>query len=153
MPHYSAWGPAAQHLSRLPPTPPEYHNAYMTPMSNVSDQGYYPVRGYHGRHGSSREHSERYLQNPAYTVQHSSHAHPRMNHMSFDSYAQGVPAYQYGAAAAPILPPIRAPGVIDPFHYEQQEKKEEKPTGGVAQHLDYEMDVMANFVAEMAQNL
>lgn len=145
MPHYSAWGAQAQHLSRLPPTPPEYQNAYMTPMSSTSDQSYYPVRGYHGRHSSSREHSERYLQNPAYTV--SSHAHPRMKHMPYDNYN-----YQYAGAAAPILPPIHAPGAIDPFHY-RQEKKEEKPTGGVAQHLDYEMDMMASFVAEMAQKL
>lgn len=147
MPHYSAWASNAHHLSRLPPTPPEYQNAYTTPMSTASDQSYY--RGYHGRHSSSREHSERYLQNSAYSVQHSSHAHPRMNHMSFDGY----PAYQYAGAGAPILPPIHAPGAIDPFHYGRQEKKEEKPTGGVAQHLDYEMDMMASFVAEMAQKL
>lgn len=120
-------------------------------MTPTSDQGYYPVRGYHGRHSSSREHSERYLQNPAYTVQHSSHAHPRMNQMSYDSYPQG--AYQYANGAAPRLPPIHAPGAIDPFNYGRQEKKEEKPTGGVAQHLDYEMDMMASFVAEMAQSL
>ncbi|ETN41069.1 uncharacterized protein HMPREF1541_03004 [Cyphellophora europaea CBS 101466] len=155
MPHYSAWGPSAQHLARLPPTPPEYHNAYMTPMSTTSDQGYYPVHGYHhSRHSSSREHSERYLQNPAYTAQHSSHAHPRMSHLPYDGYSHGLPTYQYATAPAPILPPIQAPGgAIDPFHYGHQEKKEEKPTGGVAQHLDYEMDLMASFVAEMAQKL
>lgn len=125
----------------------------MTPMSTASDQGYYPVHGYHGRHSSSREHSERYLQNPAYTVQHSSHAHPRMSHVPYDSYPQVVPGYQYAAAPAPILPPIRSTGAMDAFHYGHQEKKEEKPTGGVAQHLDYEMDLMASFVAEMAQKL
>src|SRR5699024_8529153 len=31
--------------------------------------------------------------------------------------------------------------------------KEEKPTGGVAAHLDYEMDQMSDFVAEMAQGM
>lgn len=36
---------------------------------------------------------------------------------------------------------------------EQQKQKEEKPTGGVAQHLDYDMDLMASFVAEMSQKL
>ena len=70
-----------------------------------------------------------------------------MNHMPYDNYN-----YQYAGNAAPTLPPIHAPGAIDPFHY-RQEKKEEKPTGGVAQHLDYEMDMMASFVAEMAQKL
>jgi hypothetical protein len=39
--------------------------------------------------------------------------------------------------------------------YVQQEHKpkEEKPTGGVAQHLDYEMDVMTLFVTEMTQEV
>lgn len=32
-------------------------------------------------------------------------------------------------------------------------RKEEKPTGGVAAHLDYEMDQMSDFVAEMAQGM
>ncbi len=31
--------------------------------------------------------------------------------------------------------------------------KEEKPTGGVAQHLDYDMDLMSSFVAEISQKL
>lgn len=35
----------------------------------------------------------------------------------------------------------------------EQQKQEEKPTGGVAQHLDYDMDLMASFVAEMSQKL
>lgn len=42
-------------------------------------------------------------------------------------------------------------------HYQTQQvetkPKEEKPTGGVAQHLDYDMDMMSNFVAEMSQKL
>lgn len=121
----------------------------MTPTSAMADSSFYPVNGYHSRHGSVREHSERYHQNQPYNGQHSSHAHPRMN-LSYDGYAQGP--YPY-AAPAPILPPIRAPVAIDPFQYAPQEKKEEKPTGGVAQHLDYEMDVMSCFVAEMAQKL
>jgi hypothetical protein len=120
-------------------------------MSGCADQSYYPVHGYHGRQGSSRDHSERHMHNNSY--QHGSHSHPRMNHMAYDGYPSGVSAFQYGGAPAPILPPIRSSGAIDPYHYVQPEKKEEKPTGGVAQHLDYEMDVMACFVAEMAQKL
>lgn len=48
---------------------------------------------------------------------------------------------------------------MDPFagsHAHQRtesKQKEDKPTGGVAQHLDYEMDLMASFVAEMSQKL
>ncbi|KAK6838557.1 hypothetical protein RU639_000468 [Aspergillus parasiticus] len=36
---------------------------------------------------------------------------------------------------------------------EQQQRKEEKATGGVAARLDYEMDQMSDFVAEMAQGI
>jgi hypothetical protein len=71
--------------------------------------------------------------------------------------------------AAPVLPPpIRANNVqlppmdstIPPQYRRQdlivppeQPVKEEKPTGGVAAHLDYEMDQMSDFVAEMAQGM
>lgn len=76
---------------------------------------------------------------------------------------------QYGAG--PILPPIRPSVQLPPMDSaippqyrrhqetalpqpeEQQRPKEEKPTGGVAAHLDYEMDQMADFVAEMAQGM
>ncbi|MCJ1310270.1 hypothetical protein MMC25_003932 [Agyrium rufum] len=43
--------------------------------------------------------------------------------------------------AAPAPAPVQTP------------VKEEKPVGGVAAHLDYEMDQMADFVAEMAQGM
>lgn len=70
---------------------------------------------------------------------------------------QVVPTqFPYAPVAAPILPPLRVAGAIDHFgRYTQQEQKqkEEKPTGGVAQHLDYEMDVMTLFVVEMTQEL
>lgn len=36
---------------------------------------------------------------------------------------------------------------------QQQSRKEEKATGGVAAHLDYEMDRMSDFVAEMTQGM
>ena len=164
MPHYSSWGPSAQQ-ARLPPTPPDYQNAYLTPMSAVSDQAYYSTQSYHARHASSRDRSDRYHQVPAYASQQSlsSHAHPRMSHLRSQDYQlQGFPTqvlptqFPYGPSAAPILPPLRVAGGGDPFgRYPQPEQKpkEEKPTGGVAQHLDYEMDAMTLFVAEMTQDL
>ncbi|KAL2222759.1 putative cyclin-like protein [Thermoascus aurantiacus ATCC 26904] len=81
---------------------------------------------------------------------------------------QGAPQALFGPlAAAPVLPPIR-PSVqlpsmdsaIPPQYRRQellmqpeQQPKEEKATGGVAAHLDYEMDQMTDFVAEMAQGM
>lgn len=159
MPHYSSWGTTAQQ-NRLPPTPPEYQDPYLTPMSTVSDHGYYLSHGYHSRHTSSRNQSDKYQ--PTYTAQRSqsTHAHPQMTHMPAADYStssyntQIMPQYPYHAA--PILPPIRVADAIDAYgaHYIQPEpKKEEKPTGGVAQHLDYEMSLMSSFVTEMAQKL
>ncbi|RMZ77928.1 hypothetical protein DV738_g4089, partial [Chaetothyriales sp. CBS 135597] len=115
MPHYQAWGANAQ-SNRLPPTPPEYQGSYLTPMSAVSDHGFYPAAAYHGRSSSSGEASERYC--------HAAYPHPPSRSLSTHSHHHVGP-----------LP------------------AEEKPTGGVAQHLDYEMGLMSAFVAEMAQDL
>ncbi|RLL93268.1 hypothetical protein CFD26_101394 [Aspergillus turcosus] len=67
-----------------------------------------------------------------------------------------------------VLPPIRAGLQLPPMESaippqyrrqdmmmqpEQQQRKEEKATGGVAAHLDYEMEQMSDFVAEMAQGM
>ncbi|GCB25154.1 meiotically up-regulated gene 80 protein [Aspergillus awamori] len=68
---------------------------------------------------------------------------------------------------ANVLPPIRNNVQLPPMEsaippqYRRQEmmvqpepqRKEEKATGGVAAHLDYEMDQMSDFVAEMAQGM
>lgn len=70
-------------------------------------------------------------------------------------------------ATAPVLPPIRSNVQLPPMdsaippQYRRQDvrmqaeqrPKEEKATGGVAAHLDYEMDQMSDFVAEMAQGM
>lgn len=67
----------------------------------------------------------------------------------------------YPSAHVPLLPPIR---VLDRTHGDYQlsrskrappvpPPKEEKAVGGVAAHLDYEMEQMASFVAEMAQGM
>lgn len=68
----------------------------------------------------------------------------------------------YAAVNAPLLPPIRVP---DRSHREDHQHlqskraqptkppKEDKAVGGVAAHLDYEMEQMADFVAEMAQGM
>ncbi|KIX03144.1 uncharacterized protein Z518_06695 [Rhinocladiella mackenziei CBS 650.93] len=166
MPSYHGWGPNGQH-SRLPPTPPEYQTAYLTPMSAVSEQGFYPSQGVHSRRShSSRDYNDRYQPPPAYTAQQSlsgqvarlGHAQPSQEYPYPPPYAQAGPQYGYPTVGAPLLPPIRVSEAIDfPAHYAQQhpepKPKEDKPTGGVAQHLDYDMDLMSSFVAEMSQKL
>lgn len=69
-------------------------------------------------------------------------------------------------STANMLPPIRSNVQLPPMEnaipprYRRQEavsrpenRKEEKATGGVAAHLDYEMEQMSDFVAEMAQGM
>ncbi|KAK5464758.1 hypothetical protein LTS15_001320 [Exophiala xenobiotica] len=166
MPSYHSWGPNGQH-SRLPPTPPEYQNDYLTPMSAVSERAFYQSQNYRPRRSlSTRDYNDRYQAPPAYTAQQplASQA-ARLGHASVSQeypYPQPYPQvggqYGYPAVGAPILPPIRVTDGMDfSAHYAQQhtesKPKEEKPTGGVAQHLDYDMDLMSNFVAEMSQKL
>jgi Cyclin len=176
MPSFQPWGPPTQ-ASRLPPTPPEYQPLYQTPASMMSEQTYYPPPSdYQARHGQSgRDFIDRYSQGTAYASQHSTstqnHSHLSQMHGSQDyrkvpPYVAQIPShYQYGnMAAAPILPPIRArDGALDPVATQyrvqdariqsQQKTKDDAPSGGVAAHLDYDMDLMANFVAEMAQGM
>ena len=67
----------------------------------------------------------------------------------------------YAAANAPILPHARAQepsidqyGLARPTQAQSAPKsKEEKVVGGVAAHLDYDMEQMAKFVSEMAQGM
>ncbi|RMZ88267.1 hypothetical protein DV736_g4497, partial [Chaetothyriales sp. CBS 134916] len=160
MPHYQPWGASAQ-PNQLPPTPPDYQGSYLTPMSAVSDHGFYPAPNYHGRSSSSGETGDRYGNTYPPTRSLSTHSHHHISHMPTAEYPiQGypppvMPQFQY--PAGPMLPPIRSVDSIDTygqgFAQQQPPKKEEKPTGGVAQHLDYEMGLMAAFVAEMSQDL
>lgn len=164
MPSYHNWGQSGQH-SRLPPTPPEYQTAYLTPLSAVSEQGFYPTQGYHSRR-SMREYNDRYQPPPAYTAQPSlagqvanlGHAHPAQEFPYPQPYNMTGSGYWANPIGAPILPPIRVTEALDfPTHFGGQhtesKPKEDKPTGGVAQHLDYDMDLMSRFVAEMSQKL
>jgi hypothetical protein len=66
----------------------------------------------------------------------------------------------YGPIAAPVLPSITdrnaellAHSQRHDRHVQQPPRKQEKVTGGVAQELDYEMDQMTDYVADMAQSL
>jgi hypothetical protein len=136
-------------------------------MSAVSERAFYQPQNYRPRRSlSTRDYNDRYQAPPAYTAQQplASQA-ARLGHASVSQeypYPQPYPQvggqYGYPAVGAPILPPIRVTDGMDfSAHYAQQhtesKPKEEKPTGGVAQHLDYDMDLMSNFVAEMSQKL
>ncbi|KAL9125852.1 MAG: hypothetical protein Q9217_005007 [Psora testacea] len=67
----------------------------------------------------------------------------------------------YGPITASLLPPIRVPDRSSGEFNRQLESKraptiaptKEEKVGGVAAHLDYEMDEMIDFVSEMAQGM
>lgn len=169
MPAFHSWGPSTQ-KARLPPTPPDYQTAYPTPTSAISDQSFYSSHSYPTRHGQSgRDFIDRYSQAPAYAAQQvlNTQAPSRIPQPSsardfrqIPPYVQQISTqYPYGPVAAPILPPIRVQEPLDivasqfPQAHPEPKQKEDKPTGGVAAHLDYDMDLMSSFVAEMAQGI
>jgi hypothetical protein len=160
MPAFHSWAPSSQQ-SRLPLTPPDYQPAYLTPISGVStDQSYYSSQSYQSRqvaHGQNgREFIERYGHIPAYAAQQALTAQqPR----SQDYHKSSAYLYEFPPISAPILPPIRVQEQHDhsttqySHAHPEPKQKEEKATGGVAAHLDYDMEVMASFVAEMSQSI
>src|SRR5271154_6508233 len=162
------WGTTTQH-SRLPPTPPDYQTAYLTSMNVVTDQSYYSTQSYHPRKPQSgRDFIDRFAQVPAYAAQQALSAknHSRVSQLHTQDYHNPV-SYgpqvqsQYHYVTAPLLPPIRTQDTIDPYAHQyvpvvpvpEPKPKEEKATGGVAAHLDYDMDLMSSFVAEMSQGM
>ncbi|KAF7506149.1 hypothetical protein GJ744_012213 [Endocarpon pusillum] len=173
MPSFQPWGQAVQ-PSRLPPTPPEYLPTYQTPASMMAEQSYYGASSdYLAQHGhSGRDFIDRYTQASDYVSQQAINAqnHTRVPQMQGSQDYRKIPPYvaqlpqryQYGSmAVAPPLPPIRArDNLTDPVGTQYriqdaqiQKQKAQAPSGGVSAHLDYDMDVMANFVAEMAQGI
>jgi Cyclin len=143
----------------------------------MSDQGFYTAQSdYQARHGhSGRDFIDRYSQAPAYGTQQLAKAqshtrvsqvHGNHEYCKIPPYVAQLPShYPYGTvAAASILLPIRGRDnsiehsatqyqVPDGQIQNKQKLKDDVPSGGVAAHLDYDMDLMANFVAEMAQGM
>ncbi|OKL62773.1 hypothetical protein UA08_01581 [Talaromyces atroroseus] len=165
-------------LHGLPPTPPHLHgNGKMEPdlPFYVTGQPNFPPR--YSQTGC--EFIEQYSQASCFGKSAAINSLPQT--MTSVRGGRDFPALQqqhltqpqlggaqslYGAV--PTLPPIRSnihlPLTNDtavPPQYRRQDVhvpaeprvKEEKPTGGVAAHLDYEMDQMSDFVAEMAQGM
>jgi hypothetical protein len=96
-------------------------------------------------------------------------AEQHRQHVSSLGASAGYRVNVYGNIGAPVLPPIKVPEsnnnsvlsfrsehpgpVGPPPAAETQPKQEDKPVGGVAQTLDYEMEQMIDFVAQMSQGM
>lgn len=168
-------------LQGLPPTPPHIPSGAgleSEPPFYVVGQSAFPPR--YPQNGC--EFIEQFSQSTGYHTKpapmnnnnlHSQSTHHPIHHGRDLASALGggpqIPQPMFGPmASANVLPSLRNNNVqlppmdsaIPPQYCRQdmivpsdRPRKEEKPTGGVAAHLDYEMDQMSDFVAEMAQGM
>lgn len=154
-----------QHARAGLPTPPEMY-------------GY----GYHHNTAGATQYNQQQAKKSAYdsvnyapTTVPMMYDHPSMHYSNLPPIStSGMQNSAYGPIAAPILPPpmsdrnmgvhghaqAQAQAQAQQQHHEQRAQqqqqpaaKQEKVTGGVSQTLDYEMDQMTDYVAEMAQSM
>ncbi|QDS75493.1 hypothetical protein FKW77_004686 [Venturia effusa] len=163
-----------------PLTPPEYNTGYQNNgCGNMHfQQQQHQAYGMPQALGRSEEMSYDY--SGRYTHQQTvTHAPSHQQQPSYPSTAMSMPAVNRFIEPISLpLPPVRSfdqPVISVPeppqyqrsleyrphAHYEQhhqqeqqqQKAKDEKPVGGVSARLDYEMECMADFVSDMAQQL
>ena len=153
----------------MPPTPPDHYDAY---PSSANAPGQLPafhtlgqMSNYEFRGPEEHNVLPRYSQytlapisRHAYLQENTRHAPSNYGNL------QGA-ANTYAASSVPLLPPIRVPdrSLEDYQHHGRSKRapsapgvpqtKEEKAVGGVAAHLDYEMEDMVDFVSKMAQGM
>ncbi|KAL8716350.1 MAG: hypothetical protein Q9220_000255 [cf. Caloplaca sp. 1 TL-2023] len=145
----------------MPLTPPEYLGTYAdTTFGNAYHQGHGVDQTYSFPHIASRDiDSQPLVRASTYGFAPSMYASrekadDRQMHLG-PSISGNQVRRAYNPSHAPMLPPIQIPNQASTSVRKSQgpPAKEEKATGGVAAHLDYEMDQMADFVAEMAQGM
>ena len=154
---------------QMPLTPPDNHDAY---PSSAHAAGQLPaihtlgqVSNYESGVPEGHEILPRYSQYTLAPI--SRHAYLQENNRHAPSNygnLQGT-ANTYGSSSVSLLPPIRVPdrSLEDyqphgrsnraPSAPTAPQPKEEKAVGGVAAHLDYEMQDMVDFVSKMAQGM
>lgn len=162
-------------LQGLPPTPPHVMGGGRV----ENDHPFYclPQSAFPPRYSQSGcEFIEQYSQSSCYAKPAPMNLSHSMRSGRDMAAAHSLNQSMFGLPAANVLPPIRSNVQLPPMDSaippqyrrhdrlsqpEQQQqqqqqsasRKEEKATGGVAAHLDYEMDQMSDFVAEMAQGM
>lgn len=155
-------------LRQLPLTPPEHYGAYQENLAGGFQHSAFLSTSQcaiPSRHERPRSEGLEYSQDHA---QFTTVPPPRLAYANENdrpsaanpSVSSGNAVSTYSAASVPLLPPIRAPPHREEYHqvptkrtHPAPQPKEDKPVGGVATHLDYKMEQMADFVAEMAQGM
>ena len=157
---------------QLPLTPPEYYGQFSNgsvapvPLPVTSN---YSVAGIDNRYGADRNDKYGYPKQVTHPPTVPSMRVPTMKEHDRHSVSSFMtrPHHEgaYGQGAATTLPPLRIPErTTETAHtlYQNQrvirppvqtQPKEEKACGGVASHLDYELEQMIDFVSEMAQGM
>ena len=153
---------------QMPLTPPEHYGVYPTGMPTAtpsSTMAYYGKGVDNGVGVSGKEShgfSKHFGQLSAFSTHHNGYPKDLDRHsISSSAIAPHLRDGTYGHVAAASLPPMRVSEASlgdDQSFYQacsraQAPAKEEKSVGGVATHLDYEMEQMVDFVSEMAQGM
>ena len=149
----------------LPPTPPDHYGAYHENTSGVFQHSKFYI-GFQNKVISRHElispdnldAAKQYPRFPA-TLQH--HFYGNESDVPPPLIPNPASMHSVGTCTAPSIPlqpPIQGPCREDyyihqPKRMQPVQQPKEKAIGGVAAHLDYEMDQMADFVAEMAQGM
>jgi hypothetical protein len=154
--------PRADAQRQLPLTPPEFFPSYKGGMQYQSS---YPRQGIVHHEDNGYKYAERRYEHTS--TLGSAPPPPPMIYPQHSTYPNSgimpqVPSY-YEPMNAPLLPPMRTVherASVQSMHRPSQEQlaraqqpKEEKPTGGVSQNLDYSVETMTDFVTEMSQGL
>jgi hypothetical protein len=151
------------------PTPPHVNSG-----GRLDEPQFYPI-GYPAfpprYHQSGSEFIEQFSQSMCYGKPNAMNLHPSSAHPMHPRDVHAMGQQQMYGPMANALPPIRSNVQLPPMdsaipqqyrrqdiapmkqQHQEQPRKEEKATGGVAAHLDYEMDRMSDFVAEMTQGM
>ncbi|KAJ5239838.1 hypothetical protein N7468_004457 [Penicillium chermesinum] len=128
----------------LPPTPPHINSG-----GRLEEPSFYPVAhsAFPPRyHQSGCEFIEQYSQSLCYAKPNAMNLHPASHPMH-----PARPMFNCPPMESAIPPQYRRQDLA--AMQQEQPRKEEKPAGGVAAHLDYEMERMSDFVAEMTQGM
>ena len=154
---------------QMPLTPPDHYDAY---PSSAHAAGQLPaihtlgqISNYELGGPEGHEYLPRYSQYTLAPISRHAYLQENSRHAPLNyGNLQGT-ANPYAASSVPLLPPIRVPdrSLEDyqphgrtnraPSAPSVPQPKEEKAVGGVAAHLDYEMEDMVDFVSKMAQGM
>jgi hypothetical protein len=141
----------------LPLTPPEFVPNYNAACAGMQySQGQMTCQS-----GMARDYLDRYDQTASLPAAPQSMVYQHPN-STFGSGTAASGRTYYDSNRAPLLPPPRVSDQYNAYashstrhqeqhsRAEQPQRKEEKPVGGVSAKLDYDMDMMTDFVAKLA---